>query len=48
MLTKSQDPKASWEFFKNGVNGTFEDSWMDGGAPRIWYMVWAAGLGGVR
>lgn len=42
------DPKASWEFFKNGVNGVWDDSWIDGGGSRSWYLVFAAGLGGAR
>ena len=42
------DAKASFEFFKNGVNGEWDDAWIDGGASRAWYLVFAAGLGGAR
>ncbi|KAF2744667.1 glycoside hydrolase family 81 protein [Sporormia fimetaria CBS 119925] len=42
------DPWASWEFFRTGVDGTWEDSWIDGGSSRAWSLVLAAGLGGVK
>lgn len=42
------DPKASWEFFKSGVAGVWDDAWIDGGASRCWYLTWAAGLGGAK
>ncbi|KAF2274098.1 endo-1,3(4)-beta-glucanase 1 precursor [Westerdykella ornata] len=42
------DPRASWEFFRGGVDGAWEDGWIDGGASRSWYLVLAAGLGGVQ
>ncbi|EPS27918.1 putative endo-beta-1,3-glucanase [Penicillium oxalicum 114-2] len=37
------DPRASWEFF---AQSNFDYSWIDGGASRIWYMAYSAGLGG--
>ncbi|KAH8722637.1 endo-1,3(4)-beta-glucanase 1 precursor [Phaeosphaeriaceae sp. PMI808] len=39
------DPKASYAFFRDGVNGFWDERWIDGGASRTWYLVWAAGLG---
>lgn len=39
------DPKASLAFFRDGVGGYWDDAWIDGGASRTWYLVWAAGLG---
>lgn len=42
------DPRASWEFFRNGVDGLWDDGWIDGGASRSWYLAFAAGLGGAR
>lgn len=38
------DPKASFAFFRDGVGGHWDDAWIDGGASRTWYLVWAAGL----
>lgn len=34
------DSVASWEFFSSP---TFQDSWIDGGASRSWFMAYAAG-----
>lgn len=39
------DPKASFKFFRDGVKGFWDERWIDGGATRSWYLVWAAGLG---
>ncbi|KAF2626083.1 glycoside hydrolase family 81 protein [Macroventuria anomochaeta] len=39
------DPKESFKFFRDGVGGHWDDGWIDGGASRTWYLVWAAGLG---
>ncbi|KAL3470565.1 endo-1,3-beta-glucanase Engl1 [Aspergillus californicus] len=37
------DPAASWRFF---AQNNFDNSWLDGGASRTWYLAFAAGLGG--
>jgi endo-1,3(4)-beta-glucanase len=34
------DPVAAWNFF---VSTTFDESWLDGGASRTWYLAFAAG-----
>lgn len=39
------DAKTSYGFFRDGVNGFWDDRWIDGGASRTWYLVWAAGMG---
>ncbi|KAH4954799.1 hypothetical protein HBH70_188430 [Parastagonospora nodorum] len=39
------DARASYTFFRDGINGFWDESWIDGGASRTWYLVWAAGLG---
>jgi endo-1,3(4)-beta-glucanase len=39
------DSKASFAFFRDGVDGYWDGTWIDGGASRTWYLVWAAGLG---
>ncbi|KAF2130336.1 glycoside hydrolase family 81 protein [Dothidotthia symphoricarpi CBS 119687] len=39
------DAKASYAFFRDGVKGFWDDAWIDGGASRTWYLVWAAGMG---
>jgi endo-1,3(4)-beta-glucanase len=41
------DAKAAYAFFKEGVNGVWDERWVDGGATRSWYLVWCAALGGV-
>lgn len=41
------DAKASYNFFRDGTNGQWDERWIDGGASRTWYLVLAAGLGGV-
>jgi endo-1,3(4)-beta-glucanase len=38
------DPRASYAFFRDGVDGTWDERWIDGGASRTWYLVWGAGL----
>jgi endo-1,3(4)-beta-glucanase len=38
------DPKASFAFFRDGVNGFWDDKWIDGGGSRTWYLVFAAAL----
>lgn len=38
------DAKASFAFFRDGVEGYWDDGWIDGGASRTWYLVWAAGM----
>lgn len=38
------DPRESFKFFRDGVNGFWDDTWIDGGASRCWYLVWSAGL----
>ncbi|KAF2021039.1 glycoside hydrolase family 81 protein [Aaosphaeria arxii CBS 175.79] len=42
------DARASWSFFAEGVDGAWEAGWIDGGASRVWYLAFAAGLGGAR
>jgi len=42
------DPKAAYTFFRDGVDNLWDESWIDGGATRSWYLVWCAGLGGGR
>ncbi|KAJ5050542.1 uncharacterized protein L3040_002419 [Drepanopeziza brunnea f. sp. 'multigermtubi'] len=37
------DPRAAWNFF---AQPAFDDSYLDGGASRTWYLTFAAGLGG--
>ncbi|KAJ5893793.1 hypothetical protein N7495_005484 [Penicillium taxi] len=37
------DPKASWDFF---AQDDFDYNWIDGGASRVWYLAYAAALGG--
>jgi endo-1,3(4)-beta-glucanase len=39
------DARASWAFFRDGVDMYWDDAWIDGGASRAWYLVWAAGMG---
>lgn len=34
------DPVGSWEFF---ASPSFQDSWIDGGASRSWFLAYAAG-----
>lgn len=41
------DAKAAYGFFREGVEGVWDERWVDGGATRSWYLVWCAGLGGV-
>jgi endoglucanase Acf2 len=38
------DPKASYGFFRDGINGFWDERWIDGGASRTWYLTWAAAL----
>lgn len=38
------DPKESFKFFRDGVDGHWDERWVDGSASRTWYLVWAAGL----
>jgi endo-1,3(4)-beta-glucanase len=38
------DPKASYSFFRDGVDGHWDERWIDGGASRTWYLVWAAAM----
>ncbi|KAF1911400.1 endo-1,3(4)-beta-glucanase 1 precursor [Ampelomyces quisqualis] len=38
------DARASYAFFRDGVDGHWDERWIDGGASRAWYLVWAAGL----
>lgn len=38
------DPKQSFNFFRDGIDGYWDERWIDGGASRTWYLVWAAGL----
>ena len=38
------DPKASYGFFRDGVNGFWDERWIDGGATRTWYLLWAAAM----
>ncbi|OAL06307.1 endo-1,3(4)-beta-glucanase 1 precursor [Phaeosphaeriaceae sp. SRC1lsM3a] len=40
----SLDPRASYAFFRDGINGFWDERWIDGGASRTWYLVWAAGM----
>jgi endo-1,3(4)-beta-glucanase len=39
------DARTSWAFFRDGVDMFWDDGWIDGGATRAWYLVWAAGMG---
>jgi endo-1,3(4)-beta-glucanase len=34
------DPRTSWDFF---AQPNFDNSWLDGGASRTWYLAYAAG-----
>ncbi|KAF1936123.1 endo-1,3(4)-beta-glucanase 1 precursor [Clathrospora elynae] len=38
------DAKASYSFFRDGVDGYWDERWIDGGASRTWYLVWAAAM----
>lgn len=38
------DPKASYAFFRDGTQGHWDELWIDGGASRTWYLVFAAAL----
>ncbi|KAF1845071.1 glycoside hydrolase family 81 protein [Cucurbitaria berberidis CBS 394.84] len=38
------DAKASFLFFRDGVGGFWDERWIDGGASRTWYLVWAAAM----
>ncbi|KAL5116363.1 endo-1,3-beta glucanase [Pleosporales sp. CAS-2024a] len=40
------DARASFSFFRDGVSGFWDEGWIDGGASRSWYLVWAAGMMG--
>jgi endo-1,3(4)-beta-glucanase len=40
----SIDARASYTFFRDGINGFWDERWIDGGASRTWYLVWAAAL----
>jgi endo-1,3(4)-beta-glucanase len=42
------DARAAWEFFRAGIDGDWDDDWIDGGASRCWYLTLSAGLGGAR
>jgi endo-1,3(4)-beta-glucanase len=37
------DPKTAWTFF---AQPGWQDTWLDGGASRSWYLAMAAALGG--
>ncbi|CAE6996173.1 Glycoside hydrolase family 81 protein [Pyrenophora teres f. teres] len=39
------DPKASYAFFRDGIDGFWDERWIDGGTSRTWCLVWAAALG---
>ena len=39
------DPTTSYNFFSN-QSGTFDVSYLDGGASQTWYLAWSAALGG--
>jgi endo-1,3(4)-beta-glucanase len=39
------DAKASYTFFRDGINGFWDERWIEGGASRTWYLVWAAAMG---
>ncbi|KAG0126315.1 endo-1,3(4)-beta-glucanase [Tuber indicum] len=39
------DPKRSWEFFNSRV---FDDTMIDGGTSRTWFMILSAGMGGLN
>ena len=39
------DPRASYSFFRDGIDGFWDERWIDGGASRTWYLVWAAAWG---
>ena len=38
------DARTSFLFFRDGVMGFWDEGWIDRGASRTWYLVWAAGL----
>jgi endo-1,3(4)-beta-glucanase len=40
----SIDARASYTFFRDGINGFWDERWIDGGASRTWYLVWAAAM----
>ncbi|KAF2737083.1 glycoside hydrolase [Polyplosphaeria fusca] len=40
------DAKAAWTFFAGQGQQGWDDTWIDGGGSRSWYLVWCAGLGG--
>jgi len=42
------DARSAWEFFRAGIEGDWDDNWIDGGASRAWYLTLCAGLGGAR
>ncbi|KAI8935583.1 hypothetical protein NX059_008149 [Plenodomus lindquistii] len=37
----SVDARAAWAFFRDGVDGFWDEGWIDGGASRCWYLVFA-------
>jgi endo-1,3(4)-beta-glucanase len=39
------DARASYSFFRDGIDGFGDERWIDGGASRTWYLVWAAAWG---
>ncbi|KAF1832243.1 endo-1,3(4)-beta-glucanase 1 precursor [Decorospora gaudefroyi] len=38
------DASASFSFFRDGVDGFWDERWIDGGASRAFYLVWASAL----
>lgn len=38
------NPSAAYSFFSQA---NFDNSWLDGGASKTWYLAWSAALGGL-
>ncbi|KNG49854.1 glycoside hydrolase family 81 protein [Stemphylium lycopersici] len=38
------DAKSSYTFFRDGIDGFWDERWIDSGASRTWYLVWAAAM----
>ncbi|KAL6703656.1 endo-1,3-beta glucanase [Coniothyrium glycines] len=42
------DARASWAFFRDGEHGFWDERWVEGGASRAWFLVWAGAWVGSR
>lgn len=38
------DARASYSFFRDGIDGFWDERWIDSGASRTWCLVWAAAM----